>query len=204
MNKVVAANISGLWNPTMDPIKAWDWTPSVFWPRQSSSLPNDAQTQFGSQLRTRTVSQQQLGSNHPISEGERIKNMENFTLCSSTCWLKHKYCGHLCFSQIRNLAEVEGEPLLCRTTQVQTPVLPSGHFGSSQEKTFLKHIPVGMQHTSTYQKHSEQRLHWNTSLGFLNPSKAWPYCLLSKDKIFARSPCSISFPPVGSLWQSWW
>lgn len=131
--------------------------PSVFWPRQSSSLPRDAQAHVGSQLRTRTVSQQWLGCSHLILEGERVKNMENSALCSSTCWL-NKYCDHLCFSQICNLAEAEDEPLLFRTTQVQKPVLPSDHFGSSQEKIFLKHIPVGMQHISPYQKDSEQRL----------------------------------------------
>lgn len=85
-----------------------------------------------------------------------------------------------------NLAEVEDEPLLCRTTQVQMSVLPSGHLGSSQEKTFLKHIPVGMQQNSGYQKHSEQRLPWNASLGFLktdmtslSPKQGQQFCKVS-------------------------
>lgn len=156
MNKVVAANISGLWNPTMDPIKAWDWPPIscfVYFGPGKAAL---CQVMFRLSLGVSSGQGQFPSRFHPILEGERVKNKVNFALCSSTCWLKHNYCDELCVSQNHNLAEVEDKPSLC--TQVQMSVLPNGHLGSSQ-KTFLKHIPVGMQQISAYQKHCEKRLH---------------------------------------------
>lgn len=168
MNKVAPANVSGCWNPTMDPIKAWDWSLVFFDPGKV------ALRQLMLRLSLGVCSGQgQFPSSNLVATTLfwRVKELITQTLPFSLQPIDQSISIVTIWTSPRSVTRQKWKTSLrCAEPHKSRSLLSStSHLRSSQEKTFTEHIPVGIQQTSVYHKCRKWRLHWSVSLHLLNP-----------------------------------